>query len=403
MQKYSLRKGFLKTGLKAIANQTVTKITAILVLTVLVTISAIAIWNWLWPGSPESGWLEKAPSVIGSVSVLFVAAPLGVALWRTVLTQRQIDLTSQNARYERFQRGIEMLGSAELFVRLGGIYALRTLMKEYSEELHVPIMELLCAFLRNPIDADEVTRGSSVRQDIQTALDVIVRRGETEVILERARGFRLDLRNANFQYANLPGVDLSGSNLEGTVLSYTNMNGANFSRAKFEGADLSFANCRNCNFTGVLFILANMHHVAADGSDFSKARIDWVDCTEGSFHKSKFTKAEISSCDFTEALLYETDLTRTHLGIGTKFTQEQLDKAASEPRNPPIIDPSLVDPETAAPFKWQGELTLAGKVQQSMIEQDKLKPPKSGGRDLHLKSVSMINLKPPSKRQRGYF
>ena len=146
-------------------------------------------------GLPDSGWSVIALSMIGAGAALLVyMVPWGFNLWRTRLTQRQIDLTSQNSRYARFQRGIEMLGSPDLFVRLGGIYALRALMKEDPQELHIPAVELLCAFLRNPIDADAVTHGSSVRQDIQTALEVLVGRGGPEVALEKARGFSLDLR-----------------------------------------------------------------------------------------------------------------------------------------------------------------------------------------------------------------
>ena len=104
-------------------------------------------------------------------------------------------------------------------------------MREDPKELHIPAVELLCAFLRNPTDADAVTKGSRIRQDIQTALEVLVGRGETEVALEKARGFRLDLRNANLAYAHLSGIDLAGASLEGTILSYTNVDGTNLSGA----------------------------------------------------------------------------------------------------------------------------------------------------------------------------
>ena len=280
----------------------------------------------------------------------------GFTLWRTRLTQRQIDLTSQKSRYARYQRGIEMLGSPELFVRVGGIYALRTLMKEDPEELHIPAVELLCAFLRNPIDAGEVTRGSRVRQDVQTALDVIVGRKEAEVTLEKARGFRLDLRNANLQYADLPGVDFSGANLEGAILSGTSMDGANLSEAVLHGADLSFANCRKSNFRKASLYMANLHHVSVDQSDFSEARIDWVDFTEGSFYKTTFANARIQNCKVNGALLHETELTRTYLSFGNMLTQQQLDNAGADPDAPPFIYADLVDSETREPLNWRGEL-----------------------------------------------
>ena len=144
-------------------------IAALVGLVIIVTIVTMLAWDWFQAGRSGSGGLEITLSVIGAGS-LGALVTWGFTLWRTRLTQRQIDLTSQNSRYGRFQRGIEMFGSPELFVRLGGIYALRTLMKEDPEELHVPAVELLCAFLRNPIDSGAVISGSRIRQDIQTAV-----------------------------------------------------------------------------------------------------------------------------------------------------------------------------------------------------------------------------------------
>ncbi len=325
------------------------------------------------------------------------------AMRRTRLTQRQIDLTAQNSRYERFQRGIEMLGNPELFVRLGGIYALRTLMKEDPKELHIPAVELLCAFLRNPTDTDAVTKGSRVRQDIQTALEVLVGRRETEVALEKARGFRLDLRNANLAYAHLFDIDLSGANLEGTILSYTNMDGTNLSRAILDGADLSFANCLKSDFRKASLAETNLHHVSAANSDFSGAQMNSVNCTEGSFYKATFANISLRGCDFRGALLYETDLTRTYLPIGNVITQQQLDKAMTEPDRPPFIDDGFIDLDTGQQLNWHGETPLAVIRRQKREQQDKLAGPKPPGRRINVVEVNRINGEPPSKPQAGYF
>ena len=56
-----------------------------------------------------------------------------------------------------------MLGSKDLPVRLGGIYALADLSREHPEDYHTKIMSLLCAFVRHPvgksIEAALPTRG----------------------------------------------------------------------------------------------------------------------------------------------------------------------------------------------------------------------------------------------------
>ena len=355
---------------------------------------------WFRAGQPDPGGLETALSAIGGGFIVALLS-LGFTLWRTRLTQQQIDLASQNSRYQRYQRGIEMLGSTELFVRLGGIYALRTLMKECPEEFHVPTVELLCAFLRNPVDSGEVTRGSRVRQDIQTNLEVIVGRSKAGITLERARGFRLDLRSANLQYAELSGVDFSRANLEGAILSGTNMNGANLSEAILDKADLSKVNCSKSNFRKASLVEANMFHVSADRSDFSDANINRVDCNEGSFHKTTFARARIGNCDFKGALLYEADLTRTYLSSGSRLTQQQLDKAEADPDAPPFIDADLADSETGKPLNWRGELPYHPSREEIQIRNERGRSKQRG--TVNLVSVNRINAKPPTKPQAGYF
>ena len=367
----------------------------------MIEISIISATEWLRSGIPGTGSLEIALSFIGGGSVIGLVS-LWFAMRRTRLTQRQIDLTAQNSRYERFQRGIEMLGNPELFVRLGGIYALRTLMKEDPKELHIPAVELLCAFLRNPTDADAVTKGARVRQDIQTALEVLVGRGEAEVALEKAHGFRLDLRNANLAYAHLFDIDLSGANLEGTILSYTNMDGTNLSRAILDGADLSFANCLKSDFRKASLAETNLHHVSAANSDFSGAQMYSVNCTEGSFYKATFANTGLGGCDFRGALLYETDLTRTYLPIGNIITQQQLDKAMAEPNCPPFIDDGFIDLDTGEQLNWHGETPIAVILRQKREQEEKLAEPKPPGRRINLVSVNRVNVKPPSKGQAGY-
>ena len=275
-------------------------------------------------------------------------------------------------------------------------------MKEDPEELHIPIVELLCAFLRNPIDAGEVTRGSRVRQDIQTALEVIVGRSEAEVTLEKARGFRLDLRSANFRYADLSGVNFSQANLEGTNLSETTMDGTNLSEAILHEANLSFANCRESNFNKASLMTANMHHVSVDHSDFSEARIDWVDFTEGSFYKTTFAKARIQNCKFNGALLHETELTRTYLSFGNMLTQQQTDNAGTDPDAPPFIYADLVDSETGEPLNCRGELPYQPS-REEMRARNELARSNQKGKALNLVSVNRINMKLPTPPQAGYF
>ena len=50
-----------------------------------------------------------------------------LAIWRSIVAERQAETAQGSLHNERYQKGAEMLGSVVLAVRLGGIYALQRL------------------------------------------------------------------------------------------------------------------------------------------------------------------------------------------------------------------------------------------------------------------------------------
>ncbi len=91
--------------------------------------------------------------------------------WQQIITTREGQIT------ERFTRAIEHLGSEQLELRLGGIYALERIAND-SQRDHWPIMEILTSFIReNASQADDQPlEVPQPRIDIQSALTVIGRR-----------------------------------------------------------------------------------------------------------------------------------------------------------------------------------------------------------------------------------
>ncbi len=102
------------------------------------------------------------------------------------------------------------------------------------------------------------------RTDIQVAAQVIGRRTEDQVMRERADtrhgpdGYRLDLRSANLQGADLSRLDLrrallSGARMEGATLVEARMEGATLSGARMEGATLWQARMEGADLSGAQF------------------------------------------------------------------------------------------------------------------------------------------------------
>ena len=225
-------------------------------------IVAFVWWDWLSEGASRSEVIRN----VGLLVAGMVAFPL--AIWRALVADRQASAAQQGVLSERYQKSVDMLGSDLLSVRLGGIYALQSLIEEYPEQYYVQTMRSLCAFVRNPPKDDDVDVNSYVddrsgaripklREDVQAVMDVMRNRGDTLIALKRREGFRLNMRRANLKYAALDDLNLSNVNLSDANLSF----------ARLAGADLTGTSLIGANLTGTSFC-----NVRSDGSYTSPAR-----------------------------------------------------------------------------------------------------------------------------------
>ena len=163
------------------------------------------------------------------------------------------ELTEQGHVTDRYTKAIEQLGSENLDVRIGGIYALERVAQD-SAAAHSTVIEALAAFVREhsrePWPLPDHPAGQeqelSTRPDVQAAVTVIGRRDKEHDIrridLTGARLIRADLRAANLSYADLRAADLTGADLTGADLHATDLRAADLSGADLTGADLSGAN-----------------------------------------------------------------------------------------------------------------------------------------------------------------
>ena len=250
-------------------------IATLLVLLVIVSALAqdFAIFSWDY-------WLEGGNALKSEVVRnlgLLAAAVIGLVVgsWRAVTaymqaraSQRQaaaaleqVEVANVQARIAQqgqitnlFSTAVEHLGSEQLPVRLGGIYALWRLIKDSPDRV-ISVIDILCAFVRHPphepaqgpdpsasedgqASAEKAKKPGStnkIRPDVQTVLDRI----GTKKAVYRAllpAGYRLDLTGANLTNTNLVLANLTHANL----LS-ANLTGANLLSAYLTVADLTNA------------------------------------------------------------------------------------------------------------------------------------------------------------------
>ena len=232
-------------------------------------------WQWTW-----SYWGEQQIGPDGETATGFNRSEifrnlglaalalfgLGLATWRSWTAHRQAETANKQARIaesgliiDRFQKGAAMLDSAELSVRLAGIYALRELAMSDPDETYVTVQDLLCDFVRerskervqepNPVPTIKASSYGPFPPDLQKAMETMsgLRENVSDAQqLEATAQWRADLLSAKLSGAilgdaNLSGAELTGANLSPALLRQANLSGAYLRQANLSGAILQFA------------------------------------------------------------------------------------------------------------------------------------------------------------------
>jgi hypothetical protein len=228
--------------------------------------------------------------------------------WRQVQTGRQqVQLAEQGQITERFTRAIDQLGSEQLDVRLGGIYALERIARDSPGDRST-IGEVLTAYIRGqapwpprrdtqpPADAgiETVTFLRLRAPDVQAALTVLgrgrfadpdpgaPRLDLSDTDLRRAYLSRTDLRgarlyNADLRKARMEDTDLRGATLTRANLQEAHLVDANLQDAGLREADLRDADLTGANLAGADLRSANLQGTNLDGADLEGARLDHAD------------------------------------------------------------------------------------------------------------------------------
>ncbi len=283
------------------------------------------VWSWISQGESNSGTIRN----IGLVLAGLVALPL--ALWRSFVAQSQASAAQRQAftaqeglANDRYQKGAEMLGSDVLSVRIGGIYALRSLVDDMPQVYGAPVKRLLCAFIRNPTEDSSLlfnheftdTGFTLLRDDVKAALEAVTVRSEMDILRERASRMNHDLVHSNLQRLAL-------------------LNG-NFRNFNLSSADLSNSLLANANFTDAILAFTDLSDADIGGANFDRTMLN--DCN-------------ISGAKFTSVALFRGQAAGNI--AARNLTQVQLDLAVAEPDNPPILD-GVIDVETGEQLIWRG-------------------------------------------------
>jgi uncharacterized protein YjbI with pentapeptide repeats len=214
---------------------------------------------------------------------------------------------TREAQYaDRYSRALEQLGSENLDVRIGGIYALEGIALD-SPRQHPTVMEVLTAFIREHARTDPGAERPArwPLPDVQAALTVVGRRKSDH-----------DIRPMDLNNTDLSGGDLTGANLNGA-----NLMNVNFTRAILTVADLTKAVLWAADFTGAI----------VTSTTFAAAQLVRANLSGANLIGAKFVFANLTSANLTNAELLSADLTNADLTgaklVAANFTNARLDGA----------------------------------------------------------------------------
>lgn len=183
------------------------------------------------------------------------------------LTYQELHTSREGQITDRYTRAIDQLGSEQLDVRLGGIYALERVARDSPADRWT-IEEVLAAFVRShspwppslpgqlKADALDVPDMRQRAPDVAACLKVLGRAGTRP----HERHTTLDLGGAD-----LRNVDLMGANLDGAMLTNSCLDGARLIDASLQGAFLSGAR------VDAIIAGTNMEGADFEGADLSGA------------------------------------------------------------------------------------------------------------------------------------
>jgi uncharacterized protein YjbI with pentapeptide repeats len=297
------------------------------------------------------------------------------------LTRRTLDLTEQGQVTDRYNKAIEQLGSTEIDVRIGGIYALERIAHDSARD-YPTVMEVLAEFVRDHSpeqwppptvhEAGAEPPGRTTRPDVQAALTIIARRtirnDRRPINLNRA-----DLTRANLTRANLTNVDLNNANL-----TRANLGKEVDLRA---AADFRHVQALLANVTDPTIPVAHIGRggdLAGGGADLRNARAVFANFThailadanlsDAIFSRANLTGANLTGADLTNTQLISADLTRADLTYttltgadltGAKLTDADLTDALW-PRGPRAEE---------VPEGWQQD-SRSGRLKRAATDAD---------------------------------
>ena len=218
---------------------------------------------------------------IGVFGVFGVVYNISQNQTRISQQDKLIDITNKDRRDSRFAKGVELLSSSNESTRIGGVYDLYFLVKEFPNDYTYSVFNVLSSHIRSLTStvAYQNEHKFQPSTDIQLILNLL-----TSDLDKTFKGHTLDLHDSYLVGVNLQNKILNYANLEYTRFYRSDLTGTQFvhsllTKTSFEKADLTLANLSNATIENSTFYhatlkMTNLSNSYLHGSIFHGARIE---------------------------------------------------------------------------------------------------------------------------------
>lgn len=290
------------------------------------------------PWLADTGHLdpEARAAELGRVRTAVLASFAGlIAVAGAELTRRSYKLSRSAQITERFSRAVDHIGSEQVDVQVGGIFALERIAKD-SRIDHQAVIELLTEFVRLNAYRESV-RGDSGEDEPVTDLAYDDEEIRELLIFERPpeRGAvqaamtvvaRREQRNDRNRRLDLRSSDLSRLDLHEAKLAHAKLYRTTLERAWLSEADLQNASLTDCCLDDVAFWKARLGHVRLQRSSMRRAWLEGAQLAHAQMQKCDLRGADFRNADLTGARLDTADLRGANL-TGATITDVVWDGA----------------------------------------------------------------------------
>ncbi|WP_239376435.1 pentapeptide repeat-containing protein [Frankia sp. Cj5] len=328
-------------------------------------LAVVGIWHLparMYPDAGDTDARAVLQSGLLTVAAALVAVTGGlVALDETRQANAEIRRANENTHVrELYTNAIEQLGSGNVTIRLGGIYALERIVHDSPADQRA-VVEVLSAFVRTA-GADRGTGAAATRTAVPAA-------AQAPPTLAAPDGPAVpptaDVRAAVQILARLARpADLTGAALarlaglaEPVRLTHLVLTEADLNRARLAGADLSGTQLDDANLAGADLRRANLTDTILIDANLAGALLADAILTRALLFGARLTGARLNGADLTGAQLGRADLTRVELAGATLtgaqgLTQSQVNAALGDERTrlpAGLLRPASWGPEDRQP------------------------------------------------------